>query len=515
MTQRTVRLWTPIFIIAAVSITIAVIWSLVIDHTETPSDRIGRAAGIGDFDTAERLSWKLLQERPADLQLWIRFVGVHREQWKDGEAAVSDAAIRKLLARMPASPAATVATYWYESQATDGTPDPAVVNALADAPRPARYANYVVAQVAYDAHDWATAARRLEREGLAFPKEGQRYLRSAIAIWVDHDAWGEVAKRVRDPRYRSVQNANLRLDLAAHERDWPGILLWLWPASYVSVEAWPIVLALLSAILWLIITTRLGRIHDHVQGRAALYAVAFVLGILSVYPTLLSVIVEESIFKFRIVDQPLPDAIYFIFGVGLREELCKLLLFLPLLPMLLKRGSRIEAMTCGALVGLGFAAEENVGYFSHLNAAAAMSRFLTANFLHMSLTALAALSVFDGARGRSTSRDRFDVLFPFVVVIHGAYDFFLASPEFSRFSLLSMILLIFVARQFLRQLLIASSRMEEEDALRLFIGSLALLTGASYIYATTLCGPWLAIRLIAVGGIGVAFVIYMFVRELT
>ena len=272
---------------------------------------------------------------------------------------------------------------------------------------------------------------------------------------------------------------------------------------------------MLSAVLWLIITTRLGRIVDRIPGRAALYTLAFLLGIVSIYPTLLSSIVEEDIFHFKIVNQPLPDAIYFVAGVGLREELAKLLLFLPLLPALLRRGSRIEAMTCGALVGLGFAAEENIGYFSEFAPGVALSRFLTANFLHMSLTALAALSVFDARRGRSTPRDRFDVIFPLVVCIHGAYDFFLSDPEFSGYSIVSMILLLFVARQFLRQLLIATSRFEEEGVLRLFVASLTLLTGVSYIYATTLVGPWVAIRLIAVGGLGVVFVIYMFVRELT
>src|SRR5262249_20981405 len=294
-----------------------------------------------------------------------------------------------------------------------------------------------------------------------------------------------------------------------------GILRWLWPAGYASTKPWPIALAILSAVLWLAITTRLGRILDPAKGRALLYALAFVLGILSIYPTLLISIIEEDIFHFRIIGQLVPDGIYFIFGVGLREEAAKLLLFLPLLPVLLRRGSRIEAMTCGALVGLGFASEENIGYFSHGLPSTALARFLTANFLHMSLTALVALSVYDGKRGRSTPHDRFNVIFPLIVLIHGAYDFFLSDPGFSGFSLLSMLLLILVAQQFLRQLLVATSRFEEEGVLRLFVWSLTLLTGASYIYATTLVGPWMAVRLIAVGSLGVAVLIYMFVRELT
>ena len=99
--------------------------------------------------------------------------------------------------------------------------------------------------------------------------------------------------------------------------------------------------------------------------------------------------------------------------------------------------------------------------------------------------------------------------------VTGMRGFFLADPDLSRYSLISMMLLIFVARQFLRQLLIATSRVEEEDVLRLFVWSLTLLTGVSYIYATTLAGPLIAIQLISVGGLGVAFLIWIFVRELT
>src|SRR5205823_5797400 len=198
--------------------------------------------------------------------------------------------------------------------------DAAAVTGLADSNPPPRFANYVLARVAMLRKDWRTAANRFEREGLAFPSERQRDLRRAITIWIDHNAWNEVRRSVRDPRFDSALDASLRLDIATHERDWLRILVWIWPAGFVHWNAWPIVL------------------------------------------------------------------------------------FLPLVPALLRRGSRIEAMTCGALVGLGFAAEENIGYFHRFGAQATLPRFLTANFFHMSLTAVVALSVFDTLRGRATSR---------------------------------------------------------------------------------------------------------------
>jgi RsiW-degrading membrane proteinase PrsW (M82 family) len=172
-------------------------------------------------------------------------------------------------------------------------------------------------------------------------------------------------------------------------------------------------------------------------------------------------------------------------------------------------------MTCGALVGLGFAAEENVQYFRELSAGAAIGRFLTANFLHMALTSIVALSVFGTLRGRQTSRDGFNVIFPLAVALHGAYDFLLTSDDFPLGSFVAMALLFVLCRAFLRQLSIASRAVEMQSLLRLFVWSLTLLTGVSYVYATTLVGPLLAIELVAMGVLGVSILIYLFVRELS
>ncbi|MGA7615610.1 MAG: PrsW family glutamic-type intramembrane protease, partial [Thermoanaerobaculia bacterium] len=246
----------------------------------------------------------------------------------------------------------------------------------------------------------------------------------------------------------------------------------------------------------------------------ALYLTAFALGILSVYPTLLLITLEETVFKLHPMGQPIPDAIYFVFGVGLREELSKFLLFLPLLPWLNRRGSRIEALTCGAMVGLGFAAEENIGYFHSMDMSAALGRFLTANFLHMALTALVAVAAYDISKSRRRPSGDLNVTFLIVIGIHGAYDFFLSSNFIGGSSILAMILFILIAQRFLRELLFAAPDAQREGLLQLFVFSLATLTGLSYVYATTLVGPWNAILVIGTGSIGVAIMIIMFVYEL-
>jgi RsiW-degrading membrane proteinase PrsW (M82 family) len=474
-----------------------------------------RALENEDLQTAEVLSWEFVQEEPEDLSRWIRFADVQGAMGSDPDEmpVVSQASVRKLLARVADVRVREIASYWYEARSADTSPDDAMVTKLADSQPPAKFANYVLGRVATEEEDWNIGATRLEREGFAF-REHDFSLRRAIAIWMDHDCWNDVRKRMADPRYDSALDARLRLEFAIHERNWPLILLWIWPSSFSRWDPWPVALAILAAALWLLIAMRLGRVQDGVPGRSRLYAMAFLLGIVSVYPTLLTIVIEEDFLGLKELGQFVPDAIYFVFGVGLREEAWKLILFLPLLPTLLRRGSRLEVMTCGALVGLGFAAEENISYFHESGGTAAIARFLTANFFHMSLTALVALSAYDTRRGRASS-DRFNIVFPLVVLMHGAYDFFLTTDDMPLSSIFSITLLMIMSRKFLRQLLIASSKAEERGMLYLLIASLALITGVSYVYATTLVGPWPAMRMIAIGVLGVAIVIYMFVRELS
>jgi len=512
--RRAFKLWGPVVAILLACVLIAAAaWALM-----KPEDRAERVALMGEAETAERLAWKSLQAKPSDIKAWVQFIDLHAELKAPDEEevlpqhrGVDDDEVRRLLASVKDRNVATLASYWFETTLTTTKADPAAVVALADKQPPARMANYILGRAAQKDEDWVTSARRFEREGLAF--NDQDNLDVALRVWVHNKAWDELRARSKDPRYRKAFDIRFRLELAEHDRDWPTILRYVWIVSYIDLHVWPVFLAILNAVLWFLLATRLGRLGDGVRGRPFIYAIAFLLGIASIYPTGILITIEDML-GFVEDGQPVRDAIYYVFGVGLREELCKLLLFLPLLPALKRRGSRIEAMTAGALVGLGFAADENLGYFRELAAGAALARFLTANFLHMGLTSLVALSVYDASRGRSTPRDAFNVIFPLVIGIHGAYDFFLSSPQFSGLSLVSMMLLVIVTRAFLRQLLIASSTMEQEGVLRLLVASVALLTGVSYIYATTLVGPFIAIRLVALGVIGAAVMLWVFVREL-
>ena len=281
--------------------------------------------------------------------------------------------------------------------------------------------------------------------------------------------------------------------------------------KFLLVSAW---LVGVAALAWGFFCARLGKLGERARRRVPLYILAFVLGVLSVIPTVCLIAVEEA--KLRLVEtgDPMRDILFFVFGVGLREEASKLLLFLPLLPILRKWGDKLDVLVCGAVVGLGFAAEENLGYLASGDLHTGLGRFLTANFMHMAMTAILAAALDDFVRDREKHAAEFSRTTLMVVAMHGAYDFLLSHDEYGG-SYLAMAVFFFLVRMFLAS--VEHARRKADRGLTLtqvFVISLAVVTGTSAVYAVAAVGPAQGAMVMAEGLLGVAILVYAFVRTL-
>ncbi|MDZ4287161.1 MAG: PrsW family glutamic-type intramembrane protease [Prosthecobacter sp.] len=171
-------------------------------------------------------------------------------------------------------------------------------------------------------------------------------------------------------------------------------------------------------------------------------------GMGSVWPALWMGAWQETTLQMQ-EDAPFPhDLWYFVMGVGLREELAKLAVFALFLPWLLWRRAPGLALMTGAFVGLGFALDENIGYYERFGGGVALVRFLSANFLHAALSGMAAHALYDLLRSRFARADKFIATFLTVVAVHGLYDY-AAGKEAPGMNYLLMIVLAFTAWQFL------------------------------------------------------------------
>lgn len=203
-------------------------------------------------------------------------------------------------------------------------------------------------------------------------------------------------------------------------------------------------------------------------------------GVGSVWPTL-SILAYQEYVQGMTADAPFPsDLLYFISGVGLREEGCKLLAFALFLPWLLWRRAPNLALLTGAFVGLGFSLEENIGYFQDYGGAIAWARLLSANFLHISLTGICALSLYQMLASRFAQAGHFILTFATVVAAHGAYDW-LGSNALGDNNWLSIIVLVLCASRFI-DLLAQETRPE-----RRIIAPVAIFTlGSAVLVALSL-----------------------------
>ncbi len=199
--------------------------------------------------------------------------------------------------------------------------------------------------------------------------------------------------------------------------------------------------ALLVMLSWLFYLRRID-IYEPEKWKHIL--LIFILGaIFSEFTFLLSDL--NSMFTgFNLNGGVLNDLLYCIIGIGVIEELVKILPVILILKYTRAINEPVDYLIYGSVSALGFAFAENLLYFNSYGPQIIMGRALTAVILHMFLTSLAAyglmLNKYKSSKGILTDFIKFFVL---AAIIHGLYDFWLINQTASRFALLSMVILVF------------------------------------------------------------------------
>jgi RsiW-degrading membrane proteinase PrsW (M82 family) len=493
-------------------------------------DRARSLSQEGRFDQAERLYLDLAAQRPGDVPLCIELLDNHEHLVRFGiarkhaapaeletplptlSAPVDEARIDSLLASPALVGDGALLVRWWRLVITDRDADEEETAVIAAAERrpPAPWANHLLGRAADREGRESDAAESFAREASAFA-DRRGDATAACHIWIDAGEWERLGTALGDAQFAQQVPAVVRMQMAVHSRYWAGAARWFFASQYERTTTGILLLAGLAGVVWFGFCALVGRVHEHPRLRVPLHVAAFGLGVLSTYLTIALAILEETVLHFTEKGLPAADAIYYVFGVGLREELAKALLFLPLVPILKRFGTRRDALACGALVGLGFAAEENLGYF-HLGLSTALARFLTANFLHLSTTGIVAVAIDDAVRGRDDEITGWSQTLPLVVITHGVYDFFLSSSVAgSQSSFVSMLCFVLLARRFVNVIRQLPGR--EGPLLPFFLVGLAVVAGGTFVYAATLVGVAHAGSSIAIGALGLVIVAYVFGRE--
>lgn len=370
--------------------------------------------------------------------------------------------------------------------------------------------------------DFPAALAAYEKEGTT--AEGSDARRQALELVIGQEDAEGFRRLLNLPRFRTEfesMNQGLRHDGAMLERDYAKLLRELIRGTWEGLVQHPMEsgLALFCGVLWFLLLHQISGLQSRGHW---LDLLAVLFGIASPVLTLFVLVLQENINKFAENGEFFNDLAYYVCGVGLREELSKLALFAPFL-WWLRRKSEAQVLVTAACVGLGFAMEENVIYFtmeshSMSHGSSVLGRFISANLMHVMMTALCGLALARWVRWPRSCWQESLLTIVGMIVLHGAYDFFIANPfgipQLETGSL-SFVILLIVAIRFLQMLRrFRENRGNVLAPVFVFSVGVALLTAATIFAGTWVVGLSAVLLNVSRDILGSALLVGTFVWQL-
>jgi len=296
----------------------------------------------------------------------------------------------------------------------------------------------------------AEAADAYLREVADFPESEHSRWSAIKALRMEKDQ-ERLKVYAADPEFISGLSISEQVYLFADLRDYWKLALATARLELQQLGSVFVIPAIYSALIWLLILLSFSKGQKRTIALASLGILA---GIFSAWLTIYFVILQEYIQGFNYERQvtPLGRTIYFVAGVALREEVAKLICFIPLAILLKKQNSYLIALVVAGSVGLGFAAQENIAYFYSPAGDSSYTpwvRLLTANALHIALTGVIGFYFYRMLIRRGRGWDDFLLNFIMMVVAHGMYNSMLSLPSLQDYSVFSFILIALVVYRYL------------------------------------------------------------------
>lgn len=335
-------------------------------------------------------------------------------------------------------------------------------------------------------------------EALAYFKRAERLAGEAAAdeiraeilsLLLELEYYAEFNAAMERPEYRAAADARARAEYYRNRGEFLTMIAPLVELSFQNYRWQTLGAACLVGMGWFVFCLALGRAGQWPRAHLVAALAALPLGAASALATLAVVSITEVYIPFdRLAPTILNNLLYCILGIGLREELLKLLFLAPLLPWLRKMDDLPLLVVC-SLVGLGFAIEENTAYYDDYGGGAVLARFLTANFFHITLTGLAGFYLTRAVRGEPDGYENFFEQFGLMVLLHGVYDFFYIDQTIGE-PWLALAAYVWLAWRYLRLAMQSGAAGRRRTPLtRIFVGVISASAGVGYLLLASEMGP--------------------------
>jgi RsiW-degrading membrane proteinase PrsW (M82 family) len=368
------------------------------------------------------------------------------------------------------------------------------------------YSNRLLSSYYWHKHDNQSTVDYLKLEPTL--KESESCKKLLVHCLIELKNIEELEILEKDPAFEK-QNDQIVKAILLEKKTW-GLLFKSIVKSELNVDFDGIFfLTLLTGIIWFGIWIHALKSEKFISSTIiALFA--FALGVFSTSITVFIIYIEEDLFNLRQGDSLISGLLYFIIGVGLREEFSKIIVFTILIPILIKRKNALEWLIMPGIVGLGFATEENLNYFLHDNTVV-IGRFLMTSFGHLAMTALIGESLCYYFYNRTKGLEHFISTFSMIVIMHGVYDACISVDELKFINIVSSILFIYSAYLFFGRLKELRPNSRESISLTThFIFGITFLFMSTFVYFSYQGGHFFAFQSLTPTILESLVFIYMF-----
>ena len=337
-----------------------------------------------------------------------------------------------------------------------------------------------------------------------------------LAILAKKKRFDQIREILLEDPPKSPTNHYYWQDIKLREKDYLGMIPHLMKYSLSSYKLEEVCIALFTGSLWFLFFFHLGRGWEWKSSDKLLAIAAIILGFFSAHVCLIFVVIQDDLVGSIRADDTVFNLFYCIGAIGFREELTKLMFLVPLLSRLKSVKDNLLIITVCSFVGLGFAIEENTGYFDDGKSSTIIARFMTANFLHMALTGYSGFYLVKAIQnGGGDAWNEFGFNLLKMVVIHGIYDLLLIDSNLAGISILYMTVFIWLSQLYLRQIVGEAAILRRKvSPTRVLALVLSLVWGVSFLHAASNLGIINGFKVIIYGSLGICFIGFMFFREL-
>ena len=302
-----------------------------------------------------------------------------------------------------------------------------------------RYYNNYLGDIKYYYNDLEGAIEAYKTE-IALNGDKEDAFDNLARAYYFNNKYNDLVKLVYTDDGKKFVPYELKQRVYFNNSDWTNYFLTQFNYFFEGLTPIVFLAALLVLFTWIFYL----RLIDRASPEAWLsICITIVLSSLFVVPVLFLYGFFEYKLDFHINGETGNDLMYCIFGIGVLEEMVKIIPFLLILQFTRWIKEPIDYIVYASLTALGFAFVENLLYIDHYGIDVVHTRAFTAAISHMIDTSIIAYGlILAKYRYKKNSVLFFIPFFLIAACSHGFYDFWLTNNDVSEFSFITFLYLL-------------------------------------------------------------------------